>query len=223
MFSERSANTILVIAALTITVSVALREVGARQGGDPRPVVPRLEFQADWPVYADLGVEVGTAGAPTLLMIFNDFECGGCRLFHDRMMGRLRERKDLSIRLIHKPLRGHRFAMVAARAAECGDLQHRGQATVDALFAKQDSLGVKPWGSFGIEAGIPDLPAFLACVNGDEPLPRITAGLELADRLKITGTPTLMIGGWLVRGLPSEEQFLAALDSVGAGRPPAFQ
>lgn len=197
---------------------VVARELG---GGDPPPPEPPpSEYQADWATFTDAGLEIGTPGAAAVLLIFNDFECGGCKLFHDRLIGRLQEQGDLSIRLLHKPLRGHRFAVIAARAAECADKQGKGRELVHGLFARQDSLGLKSWQTFGSEAVLPDVPSFVDCVTGSEELPRIAAGLELADRLRVTGTPTLMINGWLLRGIPSEAQFLAAIEAVKAGKAP---
>jgi len=223
MFNERAANGFLVLAALVIASVVVVREFrgGGRTAQAAGLTAP--EFHEDWATFLDAGLEIGTAGSPTTLMIFNDFECGGCKLFHDRLIERLREAGDLSIRLLHKPLRGHQFAVVAARAAECADRQGKGRELVHGLFARQDSLGVKSWEAFGAEAAVADVPSFVECVTGDEELPRIAAGLQIAERLGVTGTPTLMLNGWLLRGIPSEEQFLAAIAAVKAGGKPTFE
>jgi protein-disulfide isomerase len=50
--------------------------------------------------------------------------------------------KQVSLIYIHFPLTGHRFAMPAARAAECAGNQGRFQAMYDQLFDGQDSF----WG-----------------------------------------------------------------------------
>lgn len=223
MFNERLANGLLVLAALVIASVMVLREFRSGGGTAQAAGLSVPEFHEDWATFVDAGLEIGTAGSPATLMVFNDFECGGCKLFHDRLIGRLQEQGDLSIRLLHKPLRGHRFAVIAARAAECADRQGKGRELVHGLFTRQDSLGLKSWEAFGAEAAVADVPGFVDCVTGDEELPRITAGLQIAERLGVTGTPTLMLNGWLLRGIPSEEQFLSAIAAAKAGREPTFE
>jgi len=220
--TERATNVLLTISALAIAVTLVAREL--RSGTAPsngRQLAPP-ELQEDWREFLPAGIEVGTPSASTVLMVFNDFECGGCKLFHDRRMGGLVERGDLSIRLLHLPLSIHRFAPSAARAAECADLQGRTHAMVATLFAKQDSLGLKSWASYGEEAGVTDPGAFQQCVADTIPFERITASMELAERLEVNATPTLMLNGWLFRGIPSEEQLLAAIAAVKEGKAPSL-
>jgi len=221
-FTERLINVVLAVSALMIATTFAIREF--RPDG-PQPPVGRLappEFQAEWKEYLSAGIELGAPTAPTVLMVFNDFECGGCRFFHERLITKLRDRGDLSIRLLHLPLRSHRFAPSAARAAECADVQGGIHGMVAAIFAKQDSLGLKSWRSYGEEAGLSNVDRFQDCVTGDQPFERITAGTRIAEHLSVNATPTLMLNGWLFRGLPNEEQLLAAIEAVKEGKPPTF-
>jgi protein-disulfide isomerase len=71
----------------------------------------------------------------------------------------------------------------------------------DLLFEKQDSLGLKSWGSFATEVGLKDTTAFARCIRLPvDSFPRIGAGLELGRRNGVRGTPTLWINGHRIDG-----------------------
>ncbi|MDZ4675757.1 MAG: thioredoxin domain-containing protein [Gemmatimonadota bacterium] len=219
-FSERVSNTLLVASAVTIASVVVIRELRSGPTPSTERQIPAPEFRPEWNEYLSASLELGNSDAPTVLIVFNDFECGGCRLFHERVIGKLRDRGDLSIRLLHLPLRIHRFAPSAARAAECADAQGELHGLVEAIFAKQDSLGLKSWISYGEDAGLPDTGRFQECVAGNEPFERIAAGMRIAESLEVNATPTLMLNGWLFRRIPDKEQLLAAIEAVMAGKAP---
>ena len=133
-FSERVSNTLLVASAVTIASVVVIRELRSGPTPSTERQIPAPEFRPEWNEYLSASLELGNSDAPTVLIVFNDFECGGCRLFHERVIGKLRDRGDLSIRLLHLPLRIHRFAPSAARAAECADAQGELHGLVEAIF-----------------------------------------------------------------------------------------
>jgi hypothetical protein len=77
---------------------------------------------------------------------------------------RARYPKDVGLFFVHFPLPMHRFARPAARATECAGLQGKFGQMVDAVYNKQDSLGLKSWSDYGRDAGVADTVAFrLAC------------------------------------------------------------
>jgi protein-disulfide isomerase len=71
--------------------------------------------------------------------------------------------QDVSLVFVHFPLPGHRFARQAARAAECADARGRFPALVSLLYKQQNSIGMKSWGAFAREVGIPDTASFHPC------------------------------------------------------------
>jgi protein-disulfide isomerase len=128
--------------------------------------------------------------------------------------------RDVALVFVHTPLEGHRFAMQAARVVECADAMGQFVAMADAIFSKQDSLGVKSWGSYALDAGISDSASINACARDDRPIDRISAGKSLAEALDITGTPTVFVNGWRFLG-PSKQQLLQAVEAARQGKAPA--
>ena len=98
--------------------------------------------------------------------------------------------------LVHFPLENHRFAIPAARAAECALAEDRFADYVDLIFEKQDSLGLKTWVSYAVDSGVQDTVSFKQCNASEQPLPRVERGLELGGQIDARGTPTVIINGW---------------------------
>jgi protein-disulfide isomerase len=110
----------------------------------------------------------------------------------------------------HWPLRNHPHALPAAVASECADRQGAFAAFARALFARQDSIGVRPWRAFAERASVSDLEAFEACAAlPADSFPRIQYGLDLAERVGATGTPTVWINGEVGRPTLAELRELA--------------
>ena len=167
-----------------------------------------------------MGIRVGAESARVTIVEFADLECPACRRLQNVMHEILRQPpQDVALVIVHTPLEGHRFAMQAARVAECADAMGRFVAMTDAIFAKQDSLGTKSWGSFALDAGIADSASISACASNTQPIDRISAGKSLAEALDITGTPTVFVNGWKFLG-PSRQQLLRAIEAARQGKAP---
>src|SRR5258706_8462416 len=113
----------LVVCALTTTALVVRREVfsPSTPAGTQKPV-----FVQNWQSWLGQGVRLGSASAPVQLVEFADFECPFCGSFH-KTLKTLRDRYPdaVSLDYMHFPLQGHRFALPAARVAECAGDQGR--------------------------------------------------------------------------------------------------
>jgi protein-disulfide isomerase len=121
---------------------------------------------------------------------------------------------------MHFPLRGHRFAIPAARVSECAGEQGRFEAMHDQLFEGQDSFGLKPWSEYATAAGVPDLAQFDACIKNSGPVRRIEEGKQLGTQIDVQGTPTLVINGWKLGHPPTAEELDAMIKAVLAGKEP---
>lgn len=95
----------------------------------------------------------------------------------------------------HWPLPKHRFSYPAARAAECSHRQGRFDAFHDHVYELQDSLGLKSWVDFAIEAGVKDTIQFKTCIRETSPVPAIETDIHVAESLKLEGTPSVFING----------------------------
>src|SRR5260221_1347009 len=132
-------TTTLVICAVITSAIVAKREFfpsaqTAQTPGEHKPaLVPH------WQDYLDKGVRMGPTQAKVQLIEVADFECPFCGSFH-KTLKTLRERypDQVALDYMHFPLQGHRFALPAARVAECAGDQGRFEAMYDQLFDGQE-------------------------------------------------------------------------------------
>jgi protein-disulfide isomerase len=199
-------TTSVTIAAVLVAIAAVHREFFRRppdQGGAAARQAPT--YVEDWASSGQHGILLGDTSAAIKIIEFADLECPFCRRFH----ATFQELKDslgsaVALIFVHYPIASHRFAEPAARAAECADAQHRFEDFIGRVFEKQDSLGLKAWSSYAIDAGVNDTTAFLRCLSDERPFDRIERGKRLASRMNVRGTPTIIINGWRYPAPPYE-------------------
>jgi protein-disulfide isomerase len=206
--------------ALLTTALVARHEYVARQQA-PAQAEQRPTFVKNWRSDLADGARLGSTDAPVQLIEFADFECPYCSGFHV-VLKSLRERYPTQVNLtfVHFPLPMHRFAVPAARAAECAAAQGRFEAMYDQLFAGQNEFGLKAWDDYAAAAAVPDLKAFDACVRNTDPIPRVEAGKALGAKLDVRATPTLVVNGWKLERPPTQDELDGMVKNILAGRSP---
>lgn len=210
---EGIATGLMVAAALAVAAANSHREFGrASPQAAGRGAFVAPTYVKNWKEIVSAGTTIGDTSAPIKIIEFADLECPGCRLFYSRMR-ELPEsvRNKYALVFVHFPLSIHRFAMPAARAAECARPEDKFSSFIEVIFSKQDSLGLKSWASYAVEAGIRDTAAFARCTAGSARLPRVEAGLASGRSLAITATPTIIVNGWRYSSPPFDS--LAALVS----------
>lgn len=224
---ERAATVAIIVAATGVAVSMGLQLANvlrtdsagaAPEAGSERE--PERVSESVWQELLAGGVLIGEANTPITVVEFVDLECRFCRRSHQALeSAREAYGGDLAYVFIHFPIDGHRFAVPAARAAECAYQQERFAELIDVLFAKQDSFGLKPWRSYGEEAGVPDLEAFDECASSSQRPARIDHGLGLGERLAVNATPTVYINRWRLPVAP-HQAFVDVIEDVMASRTP---
>jgi len=127
---------------------------------------------------------------------------------------------DVSLSYIHFPLPMHRFAIPAARVAECAGDQGRFVAMHNLLFEKQNTFGITPWSEFATDAEVPNLAAFQSCVQRNDPVWRGVEGLSLGKQLDVKATPTLIVNGWKLSRPPEAEELDHLIKAILAGKTP---
>jgi NhaA family Na+:H+ antiporter len=214
-------TTTLVMCAVITTGVVVKREFfssvqNAQTAAEHKPaLIPH------WQQYLDKGIHMGPQRAKVQLIEFADFECPFCGSFH-KTLRTIRDRypDEVSLEYVHFPLPMHRFAVPAARVAECAGDQGRFEAMYDQLFDGQDSFGLKPWSDYARASGVPNLTAFDECIKRSDPISRINQGKELGKKLDVQGTPTLIVNGWKLGYPPSEEELDGMVKKILAGKSP---
>ena len=212
--------TVTLLACALVTTGLVVRHEFSPPQVAARPA-DRAKFVAEWKSHLRAGERLGGAGAPVQLIEFGDFECPFCGSFY-HVLKEVLERypTQVSLTYVYFPLQGHRFALPAARVAECAATQGRFEAMYDALYEGQNGFGVKPWGEYATAAGVPNVNDFDTCAKSTEPVARIEQGKQLAKSLEIQGTPTLIINGWKLSEPPTAEQLDAMVKAILAGKSP---
>jgi protein-disulfide isomerase len=212
--SESGRQWLMVAAVLCAVVLTGLRAwefVDARANAHPKDSTPPIPV-AGWERFARGGHRLGPDDAPVTIVVFADFECPYCATLATATLPQIRARYPTKVAVVyrHFPLRQHRFAYPAARAAECAGRQQRFDAYHDQLFTRQDSLGLLTFTELAQDAGVPDLRAFSTCASATGPVESIELDLRAARELGAYATPTVVIDGMMYSGTLS----VPTLDSL---------
>jgi protein-disulfide isomerase len=181
--------------------------------------------------------QLGAADAPVTVVEFTDYQCPFCKRFiqttfpvlkHDFIdTGKVRW-------IVHDlPLGFHPNANKAAQAAHCAGDQGKYWQMRDILFRNNANLGIEKLPGYAREIGL-DGNAFDACLSSDRHQAQIDQSSREANQIRVTGTPSFIIGktagdtvsGQLVIGAQPTAVFTAeiqrVLDQTTAGEnPPA--
>jgi protein-disulfide isomerase len=177
----------------------------------PKPLLVATRV-SDWQSYSAGGHRSGPAEARVTILEFADFECPYCANIAPTLSA-LREKYPQDVALIfrHFPLqRIHANALRAAIAAECAAAEDRFDSVAVALFAFQDSLGIRPWNWFARRGGVMDTVAFIRCLREEASDSAVNVDIAAGERLGVTVSPTIVVNGWRFSAPPSG----AALDSI---------
>jgi protein-disulfide isomerase len=193
-----------------MTALAGYRQIRPPPANTSAPDAPPSQV-SNWEQLVNDRSATGPTDALVKIVEFADFECPVCRTY-DAVLDSIRTRypDDVSVYFAHYPLSYHRFAMPSARAAECASMQARFDAMRHELFKHQDSLGLKSWESFAADAGVPDAAAFSSCMAATAPIGAVTRDTALGHAIRLRGTPTLVVNGWMWASPPS----LDVLDSI---------
>ena len=141
----------------------------------------------------------GSPTAPLRIDIYSDFQCPGCKMFHDQTLGEVIQyyanTGKAQIILHDFPLSGHSHAREAARWANAAERVHKYKQVGDALFRTQNQ-----WGTSGdlrsVVAGVLT-PAEMKTVEGLMKDPAIDEGiakdLKLGTEAGLRETPTIVV------------------------------
>jgi protein-disulfide isomerase len=216
---ERMVSVALGCAAVAI-VAVELHREFAPPAVAAVPGRPSI-YVDDWRTLLPAAHLIGKPAAPVTVVVFTDFQCPFCRMFHKALTtAKARYPGAVTTAVVHLPLTGHRHAESAARAAECAGDAGRFTEAVDRLYEIQDSIGNLPWGVFASQAGVTDTVAFSRCMADSGTTRRVLLGTELAKSRSINSTPTVILNGWQYGTPPSETELLRAIGDILAGKRP---
>jgi protein-disulfide isomerase len=140
---------------------------------------------------------LGAVEAPITVVEFTDFQCPYCKRFVETSFpGLKRDYVDTGkVRWVTRdlPLGFHANARKAAQAAHCAGEQGRYWEMRDTLFRNNRNLAPEQLAQYAAPAGI-DPGAFADCLASERHLEQIDRDAELAASIRVTGTPTFVIG-----------------------------
>ena len=212
------------VCAIAVSSTLAWREFGGGRPLAPAPAPQRRPtYTKGWEEVATSGIRTGRIDAKIQIVEFADFECPFCKRFNSQLrLLTARFPDQISVVFVHFPISGHRFALAAGRAAECALAQGRFAQMRDALYDKQDSLGLKSWTSYALAAGVTDTSSVARCAAAANRVERIERGLALGSKFGVRGTPTVIVNGWNFQGPPPDTE-VGAPGRAAFGGPPPFR
>jgi protein-disulfide isomerase len=159
----------------------------------------------------------GNPDGDVVMVEFLDYRCGYCRKAHDEVAALLET--DGNIRMIVKefPILGEdstassRFAIATRQLAGDEAYHAAAEALIKLNGGVEEPVLRRLAGSLGLDAD-----AVIAQMQSDEVTAVIAENHALAQRLKINGTPTFVLGDQLLRGyLPLEGMLQIVEDTRG--------
>lgn len=201
----------------TILAIVGVVGVAAIGFVTSRPAKTIVLDPATLPRVAAAGILKGDPNAPVQVIEFADFECPGCGHFASitgpDVMKRLVETGEISFRFYDLPLDMHPNAVPAHNAAHCANEQGKFWEMADLIFAGQFEWNTqatrnpkKVLETYAERVGL-DMAQWNECYDSERMLPQILANREEATRLRVTSTPTFIIGGTMVSGAIPYDEF----------------
>lgn len=165
-----------------------------KQGGQQaqRPAKPTTATVA-----IDGKPSMGAAGAPVTVVEFADYQCPFCLRFRNTTFPTLKEKyiDTGKVRWVamNLPLKFHKDARKAAQAALCAKDQDKFWEMRTLLFRNPQKLATEYLPGYAQELSL-DVAAFKACINSDRHLVDVDKEAKDANAVRLTGTPSFIIG-----------------------------
>ncbi len=161
----------------------------------------------------------GNPNAQVQVIEFADFECPGCAYFatvtEPDVVKRLVETGEISFRFFDFPLDIHPNAVPAHNAAHCANEQGKFWEMHDRIFNGQNEWNTQATNNpkrvfrgYATAVGI-DANTWAECYDSGRMLPVILANRKEGERLRVSSTPTFIIGDRQVAGAIPYDQFRA--------------
>ncbi|WP_309053216.1 DsbA family protein [Streptomyces sp.] len=158
-----------------------------------------------------------TAPSPVVLEAWFDLQCPDCfQALGDVRALREKYGDRLDVQLRHFPLAKHKHAYAAAQAAEEAAAQGKGWPYAEALLARTADLadrGEPVLLEVAAELGL-DAEEFDTALIDGRHLLTVDADEAEGKAIKVTGTPTYVIGGERLDGGRSQEGLRARIEAV---------
>ncbi|MCX6809491.1 MAG: thioredoxin domain-containing protein [Candidatus Berkelbacteria bacterium] len=157
-----------------------------------QPKTTSGEIKPEW-LYNDSAPFVGSNDAQLKIVVFSDYQCPYCKVFHDNMKSVISENQG-NIKLIHRNLIVHPTATLLAQAVEAANLQGKFEQMDNAIFDKNPDPTEDSLVNLAKEIGL-DETKFKNDLNSDQVKKRIDQDSQDASSLGLQGTPSVFLNG----------------------------
>ncbi|MGH7843235.1 MAG: DsbA family protein [Candidatus Binataceae bacterium] len=165
-------------------------------------------------LHLDDRATLGPASAPVTIIEFADFECPYCARAFSEIETVVNTTYKNKVRLVWKnfPLPSHDWAEQAAIAAECARQQNPAAFWTFAGSFYQDQSEINPQNLRDhieryASASSLDVKALNACVLTDAAEAKVKQDRKDGEGIQINSTPTFLVNGVVVVGLPTSNVF----------------
>lgn len=162
------------------------------------------------------GHVLGLEGAPVSIIEFADYECEWCARAYP-VLKRVLEARSGELALIyrHFPIPAiHPNATAAALGAICAAEQGVFESYHHLMYTQRDLVVVDRVEDAALRAGTPDMRAFRECLERESTHQRLQADVDAGIESGVTGTPTFLLGGRRIVGIPAEAELNARIDEA---------
>lgn len=171
----------------------------------------------DRPTFIGESPTRGNPDAEVVVVKFSDFECPFCAVTAVHMKDLVEERGEEVLYVYkHFPLKSiHPEAEPASKASWAAAQQDQFWIYHNGLFANQDRLGDDLYVELAEQIGL-DMDQFNRDRTSDAAQAAVDADLDLAIKLNLNSTPSVLMGGLLIPAGVPPESFGDLLDNLKA-------
>ncbi|HKK93790.1 MAG TPA: DsbA family protein [Longimicrobiales bacterium] len=223
-------NRAVIVIAAVLVVAIGAFAVNMSSGAPAGTATAPVEFDGmdDMNTLANLAQPAvqGNPEARIRIIEFGDYGCPACAGFYSTVKPQIElaygDNEDVAFVYYDFPiLQAHPHAFVAARAARCAGDQNMYWEYHGQLFENQRSWSLAastPLGeleSYAAAIGANE-DQFSSCLRSDAYADVVTANLELARNLGVSGTPTVMVADGSGSAQRMGNDFASIQQAVGA-------
>lgn len=140
---------------------------------------------------------LGNPDASVTVVEFTDYQCPFCSRFEKSTFKQLKQTyiDTGKVRwvVLDMPLNFHKDALLASQAAHCANEQNKFWELRELFFQNQKELLPEHIAQYAKKAGI-QTEAFNQCINSNRYQEAIQGDIAEAEKQRITGTPTFIVG-----------------------------
>ena len=215
--SKNTANAILKELKEIRKVLEKIEKQGGRTAKSNKPTTAKVSSKGKQ--------AMGAADAPVTVVEFTDYQCPYCLRFTKTTFPLLKRKYIDTGKVrwvaLNLPLPFHKDAIKAAQAAHCAGEQDKFWEMREILFKNPRKLGTADLPAHAESLSL-DMTAFYSCLQSDRHLDNIAKEAKDAKAVRLTGTPSFIIGkttsdiisGPVVIGAQPMNKFDAAIGKV---------